>query len=43
LLGEQHQLLPKRRDAQGLGRGPLLVRVGPGAQEIEAGRQTAGI
>ena len=31
------------RQAQGVGRGPLLVRVGPGAQEIEAGRQTTGI
>jgi hypothetical protein len=31
------------RQAQGIGRSPLLVRVGPDAQEIEAGRQTAGI
>ena len=31
------------RQAQGIGRGLLLVRVGPGAQEIEAGRQTTGI
>src|SRR5262249_48247280 len=29
--------------AQGLGRGPLLVRGGPGAPEGEAGRQTTGI
>jgi hypothetical protein len=31
------------RQAQGIGRGPLLVRVGSGAQEIETGRQTTGI
>ena len=31
------------RQAQGVGRRPLLVRVGPGAQEFEPGRQTTGI
>ena len=31
------------RQAQGVGRSPLLVSVGPGAQELEPGRQTTSI